>query len=598
MCLTNCSHDSQTLAPRTRSNVPSGSITPSPLLSDSPSSSQTSGPDLDSTETPNLPPTPETVETPLSPSQDSDHSLSESDDDHLMTTRVSANGHLDYGNGKNLSPRVLNKPMWGIYDHGDLKDAIAKYVKLNKITDLAEVKDVWAEAWHGYPTAYRWFKNTQKLVAMPLDEFINAVRDYFLGALWPSKVAEMRSKLHMKGTGAGAFANFVGEVQALNIELKDTNYFYDDKQLLALMSDGLIKAFRDDLIYERLEITPTTVLEEWVNGVIDFEARSKWRHPSKFPNPNPYPSSSFNTQSSSSSSSQRFSNQPGYNLVNEIAELAHRSKTNPKSTHRAGRLTDSDKRLLDLIEACYRCRTGWAGHRSTDPACPGISLEVPYRPPTANMMKKAIEIHKAKGCAITYNALLKACPDVPAVSSVSARPILDDISLLENLPSVPAAASVYAHPATAVMNPYGTFPVSSVMPDTALYSDSFMDPAHSTPVATPHVSSSVVPPKAPKAVASLVPRRGRWSDFVEQELLISKGEEENIRLAHAADSVRRRSLSESMSAGPSKRRRSDEGLVAAISDTQPSPAEVSIAAVSHDPGSSGDAGTDTTQTLT
>ncbi|KAJ3964677.1 hypothetical protein EV361DRAFT_873809 [Lentinula raphanica] len=473
-----------------------------------------------------------------------------------MTTRVSANGHLDYGNGKNLSPRVLNKPMWDIFGHGDLKDAIAKHVKQNKITDLAEIKDLWAEAWHGYPHAYRWFKNTQKLVAMPLDQFITTVRDTFLGALWPSKVAEMHSKVHMKPTGAGAFTDFVGEVQALNVELKDTNYFFDDKQLLALLSDGLIKSFRDDLIYERLEITPTTVLDDWVAGVTDFEARSKWKHPAKYPNPSH--SSSQPSHAPSSSSSHRPyppSSQPGVNIANEIADLAHRSKTNPRGSHRAGRLSDSNKRLLDLIEACYRCRTGWAGHRSTDPACPGITLEVPYRPPTSAMMKKAIEIHKAKGCAITYNALLKACPDAPAVSSVSTRPILDDISLLDNLPSVPAAASVYSNPAVASISPYGSFPVSSVVPDTSLYADPFPQQTLITSTPAAHVpapiSSSVS--HAPKAVASLVPRKGRWSDFVEQELLISEGEEDNIRIAHSADSVRRRSLSDSMSSGPFKR---------------------------------------------
>ncbi|KAJ3963674.1 hypothetical protein EV361DRAFT_956745 [Lentinula raphanica] len=439
MSLSNHSHGSQTLAPQTRShsNVPSGSNTLPPSSSDT--SSLTSVSDnldiLDNStpspaNTPAAPPSPRSRSPspqspaqsppPLAPASDISSSESEDEAEHSMTTRTSANGHIDYGNGKNFSPRVLNKALWNIFDHGDLKDAIAKYVKQNKITDLAEIKDVWAEAWHGYPNSYCWFKNTQKLVPMPLEEFITTVRDTFLGALWPTKVAEMRSKLSMKNTGAGAFADFVGEVQALNFKLKDTNYFYNDKQLLALLSDGLIKAFRDDLIYEHLEISPTTVLDEWVTGVVDYEARSKWRHPSKWANP-PYAPPPAQSSSSSSHHNISSSNQPGVNLVNEIAELAHRSKSNPRGSHRAGRLSDSDKRLLNLIEACYRCRTGWAGHRSTDPTCPGISLEVPYRPPTANMMKKAIEIHKAKGCAITYNALLKACPDVPAVSSVSSR---------------------------------------------------------------------------------------------------------------------------------------------------------------------------------
>ncbi|KAJ3725373.1 hypothetical protein C8R42DRAFT_718886 [Lentinula raphanica] len=498
MCLTNLSHDPQTLAPRTRShsNVPSGSNQATPSTSDISSLPPTPiSEDLDSLNPLALPSSPPSPSRTSSPPPSLSHCK--------RPPRL--------WQWQKLSPRVLNKPMWDIFDHGDLKDAIAKHVKINKITDLAEIKEVWAEAWHGYPTSYRWLKNTQKLVAMPLDEFINAVRDTFLGSLWPSKVADMRSKVHMKGTGAGAFADYVGEVQTLNVELKDTNYFYNDKQMLALI----------------------------------FPHGSHTSSTSSHPAPH----------SSAPSSSQRShpaSNQSGYNLVNEIAELAHRSKTHPnlKNGHRAGRLSDSDKRLLDLIEACYHCRTGWAGHRSTDPTCPGIQLKVPYRPPTMNMINKAIEIHKAKGCAITYNALLKAIPDAPAVSSVSSRPILDDISMFENIPSVPAAASVYSTPATASVSPYGTFPVSSIVQDTSLYLDSFSHAAHSMPASTTFAPAA---PCSSKAVASLVPRKGRWSDFVEQELLISEGEEENIRVAHTADSARRRSLSESMSTGPSKR---------------------------------------------
>ncbi|KAJ3816271.1 hypothetical protein F5880DRAFT_1619545, partial [Lentinula raphanica] len=151
----------------------------------------------------------------------------------------------------------------------------------------------------------------------------------------------------------------------------------------------------------------------------------------------------------------------------------------------------------------------------------------------------------------------------------------------------PAAASVYSNPAVASISPYGSFPVSSVVPDTSLYADPFPQQTLITSTPAAHVpapiSSSVF--HAPKAVASLVPRKGRWSDFVEQELLISEGEEENIRIAHSADSVRRRSLSDSMSSGPFKRRRSEDSSSHTSSrsscDTpsEPSP----VAAVSQEP---------------
>ncbi|KAJ3963252.1 hypothetical protein EV361DRAFT_957316, partial [Lentinula raphanica] len=274
------------------------------------------------------------------------------------------------------------------------------------------------------------------------EEFDSILRNRFLSAIWPSDVAFLRSKSKMKPTGSGAFADYAGEVQTLNCELQGTNYFFDNKQLLALLSDGLIRAFREDLVYEKLEITPDTDLDHWVASVIDFESRSRWRHPKPASTSSNAPlsgSSSYNS-SSSSRDTCRLPSRPNTNpiSVEEITSLVQKSKTS-KNNHFAGRLSESDKRLLDLIEACYRCRTGWAGHRSTDPACPGIRLEVPYRPPTAQMMNKAIEIHRAKGCAITYNALLKAFPETPAVSSVSnhpSLPVLDDISAYDSIPSV------------------------------------------------------------------------------------------------------------------------------------------------------------------
>ncbi|KAJ3709485.1 hypothetical protein C8R42DRAFT_649349 [Lentinula raphanica] len=276
----------------------------------------------------------------------------------------------------------------------------------------------------------------------------------------------------MKTTDSGAFADYAGEVQSLNCELQGTNYFYDNKQLLALLSDGLIRAFREDLVYEKLEITPSTDLDQWITSVVDFETRSRWRHLKPANTSSNVPLSGSSSYNSSSSLSNRQSSRLNTNpiSVEEINALVQKSKTS-KNPNFAGRLSESDKRLLDLIEACYRCRTGWAGHRSTDPACPGIRLEVPYRPPTAQMMNKAIEIHRAKGCAITYNALLKAFPETPAVSSVSthpALPVLDDISAYDSLPSIHTSHHVPTA-TTAAVNPYGSYPVSAVIPDSTLY---------------------------------------------------------------------------------------------------------------------------------
>ncbi|KAJ3831124.1 hypothetical protein F5878DRAFT_667895, partial [Lentinula raphanica] len=463
-------HIFQTLAPRTRSLT---SVTPDPVLT--PGTSSGSQSSLQSIPDASPPPSPKTPvpESPPRPAHSSPVTPSSpfSDDEFLMTSRLSANGHIDYGNGKNHHPRVVNRELFDIFDYTDLKDSIEDYAKLNKLTEQADIRELWRKAWRDFTLDRLWFRtNKDKDDLLSNQDFDLKIRNRFLTAVWPSKISELRSRSRMKPTGAGAFGDYVGEVQSLNSELKNTNYFFDDKQLLALLSDGLIKSFREDLVYEKLEITPTTDLDTWIASVSDFESRSRWRHPKPSQNTTSFPltsSSAFNSTTSSSSNrdtSQR--SQKKYNSgptsVEEISALVQRSKNN--KNHYAGRLSESDKRLLDLIEACYRCRTGWAGHCSTDPACPGVQLEVPYRPPTRQMMDRAIEIHKAKGCAITYNALLKAFPEQPVVSSIVSRPILDDLSAADSLPSLSSSAA-------ASVNPYGSFAVSAVIPDTSLYSE-------------------------------------------------------------------------------------------------------------------------------
>ncbi|KAJ3727900.1 hypothetical protein C8R42DRAFT_638985 [Lentinula raphanica] len=482
-----------------------------------------------------------------------------------MSSRLSANGRIDYGNNKSTSPLIKQKLMFDIFDYTDLRDSIEDYAKQNKLTGQSEIRDLWRKAWRDFKEDRMWFRmHKDKHDLLSNTEFDSILRSRFLGAVWPSDVAYLRSKSKMKTTGSGAFADYVGEVQTLNCELQGTNYFFDDKQLLALLSDGLLRAFREDLVYEKLEITPSTDLEQWITSVADFETRSKWRHPKPSNTNSNVPLAGSSSYNASSRDNSRSSSRPNTNpiSVEEITSLVQKSKTS-KNPHYAGRLSESDKRLLDLIEACYRCRTGWAGHRSTDPACPGIRLEVPYCPPTTQMMNKAIEIHRAKGCAITYNALLKAFPETPAVSSVSSHPglpVLDDISAFDSLPTVHTPHHVPA-PTTAVVNPYGSYPVSAVIPDSTLYHEkplrSYND-HHSCHASSSSCSST---PSA-KPLAAVVPRRGRWSDFVETELVVSDSEDEQpstISVSPPAvdtSAARQRSVSES--APPEKRRRSDE----------------------------------------
>ncbi|KAJ3722660.1 hypothetical protein C8R42DRAFT_641983 [Lentinula raphanica] len=523
-------------------SAPSRSSSPNP--EDSPTTLDKSPrlPDISGTlDTPDFSDTPQSLTTPLSPrSADSD---SDSDDTTYMSSiRTNASGRVEFGNGKNLGPRVLDRANYDVFDHGDLRRAIEKHAKLTKQTDI---KEIWRDAWPASNDS-RWFEGLRtKHEEMTMEEFDKSIRSRFIGATWPTAVAEQRGRVRMKNSGAGAFADYVSEVQSLNTELKDTNYFFDDKQLLALLSEGLLKGFREDLIYEKLEISPSTVLDEWVTKVSDFELHSKWRHSGNKP-----PSYSSNTSSSYEGKNSNVRKNFGGSTSNsrpismeEITDLAHKSKF--KKGFNVGRLTDADKRLLDLIEACYRCRTGWAGHNAADPACQGCVLEVPYRPPTMPMIKKAIEIHRKNNCAITYNALLKAFPEnAPSVASVQPVRVMDDISNFIDENDLPPPA-----PAAAAVNPYGSFPVASVVPDTSLYQQQPL---------------RLYEP--PKPVASVVHRSSHWSeDFDDSDAELSREvPRARSQLGHVepptatdSGSTRRRQVTRSLSPVPGKRRRSE-----------------------------------------
>ncbi|KAJ3770028.1 hypothetical protein FB446DRAFT_809543 [Lentinula raphanica] len=271
--------------------------------------------------------TPNTGDSPTASPTPEASDVESDDSTHMSSIRTNASGRVEYGNGKNLSPRVLDRPNYDVFDHGDLRRAIEKHAKLTKQTDL---KELWRDAWIASNDT-RWFEGMcAKHDEMSMDEFDKSIRSRFIGATWPNTVAEQRGRVRMKNTGAGAFADYVSEVQALNTELKETNYFFDDKQLLALLSEGLLKGFREDLIYEKLEISPTTVLDDWVTKVADFELHSKWRHSGNKP-------PSFSGQTSSTYEGKGGPSRKGHNSsyssaqtrpisMEEIADLAHKSK--------------------------------------------------------------------------------------------------------------------------------------------------------------------------------------------------------------------------------------------------------------------------------
>ncbi|KAJ3963520.1 hypothetical protein EV361DRAFT_987355, partial [Lentinula raphanica] len=387
-----------------------------------------------------------------------------SSDDNLMASRTNATGRVDLGNGKHFTPKVVDQKGFNVFDLADLKEAIEDHAKLNKASTDADLKALWRKAWsdHRELLWFRTHRSDHDLLSMT--DFLALIRSRFLGANWPSTIAESRQKLRMKNTGAGAFDEYVSELCALNDELANTNYHFDEKQLLAIISEGLIRSFRDDLIEANLDISPTTSLKTWKEKVDEWERRSaKWKNAPRradmYP-PNEMssnkshgkrPSGSYVNPSSFAASSSS----SAHITMDEIRSLAAKSKFTKANLPLP--LTSNDRALLALIEACFKCRTAYADHDSKDPNCPGCRLDVPYRPIDMRMVEEAQRRHKKDNCAITYNALLKAVPaSKPAVGAIAPRRVVDDLSELDDPP--------ISAPAAAVVTPYGSFPVSAVIP--------------------------------------------------------------------------------------------------------------------------------------
>ncbi|KAJ3737852.1 hypothetical protein EV360DRAFT_91203, partial [Lentinula raphanica] len=266
-----------------------------------------------------------------------------------MSSQTNATGRVDLGNGKHFGPKVVERKGFNVFDLADLKEAIEEHAKVNKATEPSDLKALWRKAWTDQKELlwFRTYKDEHDVLSM--DEFLALIRSRFLGANWPSQIAENRQRLRMKNTGAGAFDEFVSELQALNNELVGTNYHYDEKQLLAVISEGLLHSFRDDLIEADLDIMPTTVLKTWKEKVDQWERRSaKWKNP---------PKRSENFQSNKSLSS-RYNPKRGPSVpsssysapitVDEIKNLAMESKFS-KSTFLPRPLTDNDRANTPIL---------------------------------------------------------------------------------------------------------------------------------------------------------------------------------------------------------------------------------------------------------
>ncbi|KAJ3755242.1 hypothetical protein EV360DRAFT_86082 [Lentinula raphanica] len=340
--------------------------------------------------------TPSSTPKPFPTSSDPNDSSSD-DEFYQMSSRTNATGRVDLGNGKHFGPKVVDRKGFNVFDLADLKEAIEEHAKVNKATEPSDLKALWRKAWSDQKELL-WFRTYKdEHDALSMNEFLGLIRSRFLGANWPSQIAETRQRLRMKNTGAGAFDEFVSELQALNNELVGTNYHYDEKQLLAVISEGLhqqnysipgdprdtpqilsslrisegakfslstlksdfadvLHSFRDDLIEADLDITPTTVLKTWKEKVDQWERRSaKWKNP-------PKRTESFQSNESSSS---RYNPKRGASTssaytapisVEEIKNLTMKSKFS-KSSFLPRPLTDNDRALLALIEACFKCRT-------------------------------------------------------------------------------------------------------------------------------------------------------------------------------------------------------------------------------------------------
>ncbi|KIK60093.1 hypothetical protein GYMLUDRAFT_85486 [Collybiopsis luxurians FD-317 M1] len=290
--------------------------------------------------------------------------------------------------------------------------------------------------------------------------FICEMYSYCCGSRWAKDQATQHENLRMRGGERNAFLEFYSKVKSMNDRLCYVGDFYNDSQLLALLSRGITPALEKCLEECGVEITATTTLKKWKESVLDIERRfaqelkaavpkrtsddSSSLHPNKF-FASSAPSSSVNSCASSRVGSKVPAGKFSFKSFSAMSETE----------------VQQQRDFIDKIKACHMCCTAYAGHQAKE--CGGGFLSVPFRPLTHQMVDFAKDFAKKNNfCPILYEALLKAFPEsapsVSAVTSSSSRSPISDLSAFMPPPPAPSVSAVY-----------GRVSVAHIAQDSSLY---------------------------------------------------------------------------------------------------------------------------------
>ncbi|KAF5368803.1 hypothetical protein D9757_012287 [Collybiopsis confluens] len=395
-------------------------------------------------------PTVSTTTTATAPAPDSDSDID------MASARLNESGKIEAGAGKK-GPYV--KAVKGLppEDLDDLEFFVSDYCTEQAITDETRIKDIYASAFMSSRAHAEWFKTEQtRLQKLALSKpdlnepdgdverpFLNALMVKLIGPDWAANIASQRDRLFMANGPPGAFSEFISTLKGFNRRLKGQGSYLSESQLLAFAANKVSPILRELLEETNVTISSQASLQLWIDSVETIENRFRHRvsaavKPASFSFKRPGQNDHYRNGQSTKS------HMPPASRSSENTSFTFGSLRSLSDVDRA-----TQRDFLDQLQACYKCRTAFAGHRSNQCSAEAAPLKVPFQWLTKEMVANATKAHEKTKMPVSYSAIISSARSRPAVAAVYVPAPLEDIANLIDSPS-PRAPPVGAFTARGI----------------------------------------------------------------------------------------------------------------------------------------------------
>ncbi|KAJ3779854.1 hypothetical protein GGU10DRAFT_337671 [Lentinula aff. detonsa] len=386
--------------------------------------------------------------------------------------------------------------LWGyvatnLEDRDITDEALKKKEFLRCFAKWSSLKDILSEI-SDTLTTKDWIKlngtgsNPDDFACRP---FFDAIRDKILGNDW-ARMYDMKREKYVMLADATGFSKLVTLMETHNRRLRGTMYHRSNEVLQTLIMQKLPEKFRADL--RDCKVSEQLPCAEWKVACKDVEER----RPPTSSTPAYVPKREARNDRIMTPSS----------AANYPVATRPFSTLSTSNSHRFPKLQLDQKKLLNKLEACYRCYNLFAGHLSGN--CPNngpLNLSVPYRPLNEDDVALANKIHvAAPNNSIPYELILKK----NVVPASAARPVavIQDRVALTDLPDfdvVQSAPDPYVQPHDVAAF-YGSSDIVHVSTGAGVFGSSLDRGFDYSESASAPIS---------KPVATLVPSRRNVDDY-------------------------------------------------------------------------------------